>query len=49
MAPAVPEFGRPSPGVAYVLRPGGYAVIFSDNGDVAAVSTPLGVALPGGG
>src|SRR5580704_13907478 len=49
MAAAIPEFGRPALGVAHVLRPGGYAVIFSDNGDVAAVSTPLGFALPGGG
>ena len=32
-----------------MLRPGGYAVIFGDGGDVAAVSTPLGLALPGGG
>jgi 8-oxo-dGTP pyrophosphatase MutT (NUDIX family) len=49
MAAAIPEFGRPAPGVEYVLRPGGYAIIFSDSGHVAAVSTPLGVALPGGG
>ena len=32
-----------------MLRPGGYAVIFSDRGEVAVVSTPLGVVLPGGG
>jgi 8-oxo-dGTP pyrophosphatase MutT (NUDIX family) len=49
VAAVIPEFGRPAPGAAYVLRPDGYAVIFSDDGDVAAVATPLGFALPGGG
>ena len=49
MAAVIPEFGRSTPGAAYVLRPGGYVVIFSDDGDVAAVATPLGFALPGGG
>ena len=38
-----------APGATYVLRPGGYAVVFSDSGEVATVSTPLGFALPGGG
>src|SRR5262249_28261173 len=33
----------------YVLRPGGYAVIFGAAGEVALVSTPSGLALPGGG
>jgi 8-oxo-dGTP pyrophosphatase MutT (NUDIX family) len=32
-----------------VLRPGGYVVLFDDGGAVAVVSTPSGLALPGGG
>jgi 8-oxo-dGTP pyrophosphatase MutT (NUDIX family) len=47
--PAIPEFGVVAPGAEYRLRPGGYAVIFRATGEVAAVSTPLGLALPGGG
>jgi 8-oxo-dGTP pyrophosphatase MutT (NUDIX family) len=46
---SIPEFGIAASGVAYVLRPGGYAVLFSATGEVATVSTPLGLALPGGG
>jgi 8-oxo-dGTP diphosphatase len=49
MAAAIPQFGSAIPGAAYVLRPGGYAVILRAGGDVAVVSTPLGLALPGGG
>jgi ADP-ribose pyrophosphatase YjhB (NUDIX family) len=49
MTPGIPEFGTAASGVAGVLRPGGYAVIFSAAGEVAAVSTPSGLALPGGG
>src|SRR5262245_54582080 len=49
MPAMIPEFGRPATGAAYVLRPGGYAVIFGGDGGVAAVSMPLGLALPGGG
>jgi 8-oxo-dGTP pyrophosphatase MutT (NUDIX family) len=37
------------PGATYVLRPGGYAVIFRCVGTVAVVSTPKGLFLPGGG
>jgi hypothetical protein len=48
VAAVIPEFGRPAPGAAYLLRPGGYAVIFSDDGDVAAVSTPLEGCRPPG-
>jgi 8-oxo-dGTP diphosphatase len=46
---AIREFGKSEPGVNYVLRPGGYAVIFNDAGEVALVKTPLGFALSGGG
>jgi 8-oxo-dGTP pyrophosphatase MutT (NUDIX family) len=49
MAPAIPEFGIARSGEAYVLRPGGYGVLFSAGGEVATVSTPWGLALPGGG
>jgi 8-oxo-dGTP pyrophosphatase MutT (NUDIX family) len=47
--PAIREFGTFVSGATYVLRPGGYAVIFSDAGDVATVATPRGLMLPGGG
>jgi 8-oxo-dGTP pyrophosphatase MutT (NUDIX family) len=47
--PAIPEFGILDRGATYMLRPGGYAVIVTAAGDVAAVSTPLGLMLPGGG
>jgi 8-oxo-dGTP diphosphatase len=49
MAQQVPEFGPAEAGVEYVLRPGGYAVIRNAAGAVAAVATPSGLALPGGG
>jgi ADP-ribose pyrophosphatase YjhB (NUDIX family) len=49
MATAIPEFGSATPGAVYILRPGGYVVIFRTGGDVAVVSTPRGLALPGGG
>jgi ADP-ribose pyrophosphatase YjhB (NUDIX family) len=45
----IPEFGLTSPRAEYVLRPGGCAVIFSAEGDVTVISTPCGLALPGGG
>ena len=49
MATAIPEFGRAEAGVEYALRPGGYAVIRDEAGRMAVVSTPVGLALPGGG
>jgi 8-oxo-dGTP pyrophosphatase MutT (NUDIX family) len=49
MIPEVPQFGPAAPGVAYVLRPGGYVVAFDAAGAVAVVSTPAGLFLPGGG
>jgi 8-oxo-dGTP diphosphatase len=49
MAFRIPEFGIAASGVEYVLRPGGYAVIFNGAGAVAVVSTPRGLFLPGGG
>jgi 8-oxo-dGTP diphosphatase len=49
MSSPIPEFGRAVPGVEYVPRPGGYAVIVNAQGEVALVATPRGLALPGGG
>jgi len=49
VATPVREFGVAAPGVAYEMRPGGYAVLFNAAGELAAVSTPSGLALPGGG
>lgn len=48
-ADEVHVFGDPKPGVAYVLRPGGYAVILDDRGALAVVATEEGLHLPGGG
>lgn len=45
----IPEFGIPDSEAEYILRPGGYTVIFSATGEVAVVSTPEGLDLPGGG
>jgi hypothetical protein len=39
-APAILEFGNLTSGATYVLRPGGYALIFGDEGGLAAVATP---------
>jgi len=49
MNPLLPEFGRCEPEAEYVLRPGGYAVIFDVEGKVAVVSGAKGLFLPGGG
>ena len=49
MTNEIPEFGIAVPGATYVLRPGGYAVILVDGGQVAVVSVRLGLVLPGGG
>ncbi len=49
MTSQFPEFGLLDSEAEYILRPGGYAVIFSAAGEVAVVSTPRGLFLPGGG
>ncbi len=49
MTSQFPEFGLFDAAAEYVLRPGGYAVIFNAAGEVAAASTPRGLFLPGGG
>lgn len=46
---AFPEFGKRVEGVNYSLRPGAYALIADDSGRIAAVLTPTGTYLPGGG
>ncbi len=46
---SIPQFGLARPGANYLLRPGGYAIILRGGDEVATVSTPLGLALPGGG
>lgn len=49
MLKETPEFGTARPGVEYRLRPGGYAIILNEAGELAVVVTPQGVMLPGGG
>ncbi len=44
-----PVYGRAVPGATYILRPGGYAVIFNAADEVAVIATPRGHHLPGGG
>jgi 8-oxo-dGTP diphosphatase len=46
---SVRAFGEAVAGVTYVSRPGGYAILRDAAGDVAVVSTPQGLFLPGGG
>jgi 8-oxo-dGTP diphosphatase len=43
------EFGEILPGVTYVPRPGGYAIIHRAGGDIAVVTNSRGHYLPGGG
>jgi len=49
MTSQIPEFGLDPSEAEYILRPGGYTVIFNAVGEVAVVSTPKGLWLPGGG
>lgn len=49
MSRQFPEFGLNIVEAEYSLRPGGYVVVFNDRGEVAVVSTPKGLFLPGGG
>ena len=42
-------FGVESPTANYILRPGGYIVAQNEKGEIAVVSTPQGIFLPGGG
>lgn len=49
MSSVIPEFGDHSPGATYVLRPGGYALVFDPDRRLAVARTPQGHFLPGGG
>jgi 8-oxo-dGTP diphosphatase len=43
-----PQFGEPATGVAYIDRPGVYALVIREN-LLLVVETPVGYFLPGGG
>jgi 8-oxo-dGTP diphosphatase len=45
----IPKFGTLEAGAHYILRPGGYALVFEQSGKLAVVSTREGTYLPGGG
>lgn len=45
----LPEFGLDPLAAEYILRPGGYVVVFNQVGEVAVVAAPTGLFLPGGG
>jgi ADP-ribose pyrophosphatase YjhB (NUDIX family) len=47
--PPILEFGQRESVAEYVLRPGAYAVIFDERGEVAVLGAPAGPVLPGGG
>ena len=49
MTEDIPEFGGRVAGADYVIRPGGYAVVRNEAGEIAVVRTPKGYFLPGGG
>lgn len=49
MVDGIPEFGAAIPGADYALRPGGYLVVRNSRGEIAVLSTPQGLFLPGGG
>lgn len=49
MTAPLPEFGLDPLAAEYILRPGGYVVIFNTAGKVAVVAAPTGLFLPGGG
>lgn len=46
---STPVFGRPLKGIQYEERPGAYAFLQNTSGAFAAVQTPMGLFLPGGG
>jgi 8-oxo-dGTP diphosphatase len=47
--PTPPEFGTRLDGIAYIERPGVYAVIENDQAQIAVIETGTGYFLPGGG
>ena len=44
-----PIFGKRVPGIRYIVRPSVYALVCNEAGEFAAVRTPKGYFLPGGG
>lgn len=44
-----PVFGKPDAGVEYTDRPGAYALMYNDAGELALIQTSFGFFLPGGG
>jgi 8-oxo-dGTP diphosphatase len=49
METIIPEFGPRNEGISYTLRPGAYAIVHNEAGEVAVVQTSAGLYLPGGG
>lgn len=49
MSDQVPRFGTQVEGVEYRDRPGGYAIVARQGGEIALVQTAKGLFLPGGG
>ncbi len=45
----IPEFGSKLDGISYIDRPGAYAVIENNDHKIAAIQTPTGYFLAGGG
>lgn len=46
---SIPEFGTKQDGIDYIDRPGAYAVIESNDKQIAIIETSKGYFLPGGG
>ena len=46
---SIPEFGNKQDGIDYLDRPGAYAVIESNDKQIAIIETSKGYFLPGGG
>ena len=46
---SIPEFGNKQDGIDYLDRPGAYAVIESNDNQIAIIETSKGYFLPGGG
>lgn len=49
MTSPISEIGLVPLAADYLLRPDGYVVVFNHAGEVAVVSAPMGLFLPGGG
>lgn len=49
MSPQIPQFGARQPGRDYTPRPGSYALVFNDKGEILIVEEHGFYWLPGGG